>query len=311
VRRILVAHRLLRHSASDEARKRLPRKEQERWVLHQNAWHHRRVIPPSQHRHLTALGRTAALALLALALLHGVQLLIIWQAGGRVLWPLLAFLLVILLSAGLVAAGLRWAPVLGALVALLTSAIAVVQPREVSALLHPASGPGEFGLLVIMDGCALVAIVSGVAATIQNALPREPRTPRWLGTLLVGLSGLVVGMLLAAVLAAANPQSGPATSGANGMPTVHIAGGQFMSNVVLVPRGQKLQFVDDDGVEHIIQNGFWNSPETISTAPEPGAPRVHLDLKSGPAVIGPFPIEGVFHFYCTIHPEMNLTVVVQ
>ena len=70
--------------------------------------------------------------------------------------------------------------------------------------------------------------------------------------------------------------------------------------------------VDDDGTEHILQNGSWDASGTPHPQTEPGAPVVrNLDIKSGSVEIGPFSTAGVFHLYCTIHKGMNLTVVVQ
>jgi plastocyanin len=81
---------------------------------------------------------------------------------------------------------------------------------------------------------------------------------------------------------------------------------------VLVPKGEKLLLVDDDSVEHIIQNGSWTQNGTPQSREEPRAPVVrNRDIKGGSATIGPFTTAGVFHLYCTIHRGMNLTIVVQ
>jgi hypothetical protein len=69
--------------------------------------------------------------------------------------------------------------------------------------------------------------------------------------------------------------------------------------------------VDDASVEHILQNGAWTNG-TARTITESGAPIIHnVDITGGSVEIGPFNIAGIFHIYCTIHPGMNLTVVVQ
>src|SRR5438270_407879 len=81
---------------------------------------------------------------------------------------------------------------------------------------------------------------------------------------------------------------------------------------VLATKGESLVLVEDDSVEHIIQNGTWTPSGLPHPQTEPGAPLVHsLDLKGGSLHIGPFTTAGVFHLYCTIHQGMSLTIVVQ
>ncbi len=263
-------------------------------------------------RPLTALGRTTALALLGIALTYLFLIVYIWLTGRTIVFPVLAFVIVATIAAGMVARGARWAPILGALVALAIAAITLAEPLAPSALLHPAVSPVRFGGLVIVLACVLTAIGAGVAATIQIASGGVQRAPHWLGFGLLGLAGMAVGMIVVAGIVAANPQSGAARTTTNGMPTVHMAGSDFLTNVVLVPRGAQLLLVDDDSVEHIIANGAWPASGPPQVPAEPGAPAVrNLDIKGGAAPIEPFPTAGVFHLYCTLHRGMNLTVVVQ
>jgi hypothetical protein len=85
----------------------------------------------------------------------------------------------------------------------------------------------------------------------------------------------------------------------------------FSQYVVLVSKGDKLLIVDDASVEHILLNGVWTNG-TARTIAESGAPVVHnVDIMGGSVQIGPFNTAGIFHIYCTIHPGMNLTIVVQ
>ena len=267
---------------------------------------------PFQGKKLTALDVTTVLALLGSALIFLLFFLLIWLAGRTVVLPLLAFAIVALIAAGLIATGVRWAPLLGAFVALVIASIVLAVPLASSALLHPATNLFRFGVLVIQFACALTAVVAGVAATIQNYNKVTWGSPRWLRSGLAGLTGLVVGMILVAMVVAVNPQSGPASATTNGMPTLHMAGSNFLTNVVLVPKGSKLLLVDDDSVDHLLQNGSWAANGLPQSRVEPGAPVVRgLDLKGGSAQIGPFTTAGVYHVYCTIHRGMNLTVVVQ
>src|SRR2546423_1228279 len=92
----------------------------------------------------------------------------------------------------------------------------------------------------------------------------------WLvgGTLLLP----VVGMMVVASVVATSPPGASTNTTTNGMPTVHMAGSNFLTNVVLVPRGSKLVFVDDDSNEHLIRNGSWIASGTPQPRVEPGAP---------------------------------------
>ncbi len=266
----------------------------------------------SPRQKLSILGRATALALLGMALVYWVQFFIVWFALGIVLLPVLVFAIVTLLVVGLVAARLRWAPVLGVLVALVTSTIMLIVPGAISTLLHPAANLVYFGTLIALFACALAVIVVGAATTIQNYHSGDLPTPRWLSPLLSGLVCLVVGMIVVAATVAAHPQGSPMSTTTNGMPTAHMAGSNFLTNVVLVPKGEKLLLVDDDSVEHIIQSGMWTKSGTPQPQAEPGAPPIrNLDIKGRSVEIGPFNTAGVFHLYCTIHRGMNLTVVVQ
>lgn len=263
-------------------------------------------------RTLTVLGRTTALALLGIALTFLFLFLLFWLTGTAVVLPALVISMVFALAAGFVATGVRWAPVLGSLLALVVMVFLLRAPLGASALQRPTANVERFSELVIVYALAVIALVTGVAAAIQNYRSAERRAPGWLGSLLAGMSGLAAGMIVVALLIAASPQSGATSTTTGGMPTVHMAGSAFLTNVVLVPKGEKLLLVDDDSVEHIIQNGSWTQRGTPQSQAEPGAPTVRsLDLKGGSVTIGPFTTAGVFHLYCTIHQGMNLTVLVQ
>jgi plastocyanin len=261
---------------------------------------------------LTTLKSITALALCAIGLIYLFEFLSFWLTGGVIVLPVLILACVTLLLAGFVMTKVVWAPALGALVVLITSTVTLAQPLAPSALLHPALDLERFVVVILVLACALIVLGAGIAAAMRNYQGRSQQTPRWMGYALTGLCGLVVGMIVVASIVTANPQNSSASAAANGMPTVHIAGSDFLTNVVLVPKGEKLLLVDDDAVEHIIQNGFWTPSGTPQPRTEAGAPVVHsLDLKGGSKVVGPFTTAGTFHLYCTIHQGMNLTIVVQ
>jgi plastocyanin len=267
---------------------------------------------PPRARSLPALSKTSALALLGDGLTCIIEALVAFTTVGITLvglLPLLSFALIALITGGLLLRGTRGAQSAGIVVGLFTFAYLLI-PATRSGLLQPTTSVLHFGLLVVIFACALVAVVTGIAAKMPGQ-GSGFSSGRWLSGFVSVMCGLVVGMILTASLVASTPQSGSAAATTNGMPTVHTVGGTFTPNVVLVPKGKSLVITDDDGEQHIIENGSWSNG-----APQPrtesGAPVVkQLSLQTGSKTIGPFTTAGVFHFYCPIHLNMNLTVVVQ
>ena len=121
------------------------------------------------------------------------------------------------------------------------------------------------------------------------------------------LAGIVILALLAMTLAACSIHD---TSGPSG-PTVHMGNANFTENSITISKGQSINLIDDVAVEHIITNGHWNNGQP-DTAKESGAPSYNATFNGNDSnTLGPFTTSGTFHYYCTIHPGMDLTVVVQ
>jgi len=220
----------------------------------------------------------------------------------------------VLLAAGVVATRWRWAPHLGAVVALLTLYDPIFQPHNIYTFTHPGQSNYEFSLILLVIAFGLVALVASVGSIIRThwGTGSEPRLPRFSGFLLSGFAGIVLGMIIVSLIVTIVPQTSAATTSSNGQPVVHMTAGTFAQNVVLVPKGESLQIVNDSSVEHILQNGSWDTSGTAHPGVESGAPMLrNVDITSGSKEIGPFTIAGVYHIYCTVHPGMNLTVVVQ
>ncbi len=83
--------------------------------------------------------------------------------------PHLVIGVLVLLAAGLVATRRRWALPLSVLIVLSTNVLLVIQPTNTTALLHPGADVGHFGTLVLSMLSALVAIVVGIRAFLQNS----------------------------------------------------------------------------------------------------------------------------------------------
>lgn len=260
---------------------------------------------------LTVLERVAVIALAGLGLIYLFQFFFVWFVRGGLLLPILLLSLAAFALAGLTWVRVAWVPAAGAILALVGLAIGFA--IDSTTLAYPTAQPGRFVTLVV----ELAFLLTTLAMSLVLALPAlQPlrggggRTPHWLAPALTGITGVALGMIIIALVAAAHPVGGPTTGEVNGTPAVHMAGAAFTTNVVLVPTGDRLTLVDDDGMRHIIRNGFWTS-STPQPQREPGAPVVDQDITSGEATVGPFMTPGVYHLYCVVHRSMNLTVVVQ
>jgi plastocyanin len=94
--------------------------------------------------------------------------------------------------------------------------------------------------------------------------------------------------------------------------TVHMNDTVFLPTQITIQAGESLTLVADTFMPHIISNGTWQNGAP-KPAREDGAPEINnvkIDGNSS-GQIGPFEQAGTFQLYCTIHPGMNLTVVVE
>jgi plastocyanin len=95
---------------------------------------------------------------------------------------------------------------------------------------------------------------------------------------------------------------------ANG--TVHSLATTFQEACVNVAKGSKLQVVPVVNSLHILDNGSWVNGQQVPMT-EAGAPTVsNVQVTAGTVSLGPFTTAGTYHIYCTVHPNMNLTVIV-
>ena len=113
--------------------------------------------------------------------------------------------------------------------------------------------------------------------------------------------------LLTTVLAACSIEDSSGPSG----PTVHMSNANFVQTSITITKGQSINLIDDVAVQHIIENGEWKGSSGVNHK-ESRAPVLDATLNGNDStVLGPFTSSGTFHYYCTIHPGMNLVVTVQ
>jgi hypothetical protein len=142
------------------------------------------VYVPAGHQTLSALSKTSAVALCGNGLAYVCEFLVAVITVGLswvALLPVLLFALIAWITAGLILMRIRRASAVAAVVGLL-SFIYLVVPSTRSGLLHPTVSPLHFGLLVVTFAFALVAIISGIAATVQmqHYHGSAQSAPRWL-----------------------------------------------------------------------------------------------------------------------------------
>ncbi|GHO43248.1 cupredoxin domain-containing protein [Ktedonospora formicarum] len=93
--------------------------------------------------------------------------------------------------------------------------------------------------------------------------------------------------------------------------TVHMKELVFSPTTITIHKGEKVNIVNDVTIAHIIANGTWQN-NVPKVGKESGAPQINIQFTGNDSQeIGPFNTAGTFQFYCTVHPGMNLTVIVK
>ncbi len=115
----------------------------------------------------------------------------------------------------------------------------------------------------------------------------------------------IVLMILVTVLTVACDDSS-----SQGKP-IHLSKSNFAQPSITVSKGSSINLINDASALHVIHNGTWVNGAAQS-ATEHGSPAVNtLAIPANDSrTVGPFTVAGTFHFYCSIHKNMNLTVTV-
>jgi plastocyanin len=93
---------------------------------------------------------------------------------------------------------------------------------------------------------------------------------------------------------------------------VQMNDAQFEQSSITIKKGESVTLVASTFTPHVIANGTWvnGQPKPAKEAGAPDIQNVQVDGNSSKS-FGPFNTAGTFQLYCTIHPGMNLTVVVK
>jgi len=230
---------------------------------------------------------------------------------GAIIPPVLVLQALYLLCGVVVATGWRWAMLLPLVVCPLGIVADFASGFPEYTLTHPGSNAVAFDLFVL-EYPLLALVIGSSASKLVQTLRREPfHAPRGLSPALGAVAGLILGAFLIGTIAQA-PTAGGSATGQAGSATVHLTATRFAPDIVALHKGDRLIIVDDGPVPHTLTNGSWSADQRPVPGVEPGAPLVNnVALNNNTVTLGPFTTPGTYHLYCTIHPGMTLTIVVQ
>jgi plastocyanin len=268
---------------------------------------HALTVSLSSRQPLSTLSKLTIATLLCSAVACDLIQVSINQDGGSALFLVAG---VLWLCAALIPLGLRWLPLLGALMHIGLMIAFTRQPFVPYHLTQPQVSFFRFALTVLLIVLAPIGIGASIIATVQNYQQRGSHIPHWFSSAMIGMAGIMLGaLLIGAINAPAMSQSTmTGTTYTNGVPTVHLGIDSFLQSSVTISKGSKLLLVDDGAYHHILFNGTGAGGQ----GNEAGAPHVNnLSINGSQIEIGPFATAGTYHLYCSLHTGMVLTIIVQ
>lgn len=277
-------------------------------------------IPPSRkgpftRQSLSPLGKIALIASIVGAWSGTGGVIGIRLGTGQLSLDLLTTTIFWLTSAVILSTRFRVAPAVNILIAGYLLFRIFTEPFVFESLSNPYGPDGgiaKFIGMVFTAAFAMIVCAGSIESTLQNYRQDLLRVPRWLPSafILTLVAGLVSGSLFIGLISRP-PSTSTGTIYTNGVPTVHVSAAAFLQPSVTISKGSKLLIVGDTSIVHNLFNGSWknNTPEINQ---EPGAPLLNdVRLAGNSVTVGPFLIAGTFHILCTLHPGMNLTIIVQ
>lgn len=230
---------------------------------------------------------------------------------GGIIPPVLIATIAYTVCAIVVATGWRWSMVLPLVFCSLGIVADFASGFPEYSLTHPSANYVAFVLFVISYPVLIMVIVAATLKLAQTLRHETPHAPQWMKPALGAVGGLMLGALLIG-MAAQSPSAGGAPTTQRGTQTVYLSAATFAPDIIALHKGDTLTIVDDAPVPHTITNGTWSADNKPVPGVEPGAPIIkNVELNNNTAKVGPFTTAGTYHIYCTIHPGMVLTIIVQ
>jgi plastocyanin len=233
----------------------------------------------------------AALGKLTIATLVGIALAVIYVVAavfGEIDPMGLAFSGVPLIAAGVMLAGWRWTPALGALAGLLL--LGMIGPMAPFVLADP--GSATFAPVLIVLVLSAVAVALGIGATVQNyrRAAADRHAPGWLPAALAGVAGLVVGAILIGMVPRPDATTGISPEVLGQLPALSAKNFEFGQSELRVKAGETVALRLENGDP---EGHFFDVDELNVHAPIPAG-------KQGLALFKPM-TPGVYTFYCAPH----------
>jgi plastocyanin len=230
---------------------------------------------------------------------------------GSVIPPVLITTLVYAICGIVVATGWRWAMILPLVFCTLGVIADFASGFPEYTLTHPSADYVPFTLFIISYPLLVMVIVAAALKLAQTIRHEAPHAPAWTKPALGAMLGLMLGAMLIGVSAQPPTGSGAGVAKA-GTKTVFLAPDRFAPDIIALHKGDTLTIVDEAPIPHTITNGAWSGDNKPVPGVEPGAPIIkNVDLNNNTATVGPFTTAGTYHVYCTLHPGMSLTIIVQ
>jgi plastocyanin len=230
--------------------------------------------------------------------------------SGHIIPPEMGYLIGALIGAGVMALPWRWSMTIPLVLSVLLIIGSLTSGFPQYALSHPTDRVAfatlviQYGMLTLSAGICLVMLVEAIRGAAGQA-------PRWTTPAVAGMVGLTLGALLIGLIAQPEGASGAASATA-GTEMVHLTASAFAPNIIALHKGDTLTVVGDSPTPHFLANGTWSASNQPQPGAETGAPTINnVQVNDNTMVLGPFSTPGTYHIYCTVHPGMNLTVIVQ